>query len=85
MILLLVASMFLMVVFPVGTYAQQPKKDNAALDQNISIYAENEPLKDVVAKICKYLKIDYKYNSQMIADKKISINVSNKPIKFVLD
>jgi predicted aspartyl protease len=85
MILFLVASMFLMVLLPIGGNAQQPKKSNAALDQNISIYAENEPLKDVVAKICKYLKIDFKYNSQLIADKKISINVSNKPIKFVLD
>jgi hypothetical protein len=63
----------------------QDKKKNTALDQNISIYAENEPLSGVLEKICKYLKIDYSYNSQLLADKKISLNVSNKPIKYVLD
>lgn len=83
MILFLVSAMFFMMLAP--AYAQQTKKSNTALDQNISIYAENEPLSGVVKKICKYLNIDYKYNSQLIADKKVSINVSNKPIKFVLD
>ena len=65
--------------------AQDQKKKNAALDQNISIFAENEPLSGVLEKICKYLKIDYSYNSKLIADKKVSLNVSNKPIKYVLD
>lgn len=55
------------------------------LDQNISIYAEDEPLSDVIAKICKYLNIDYSYNSNVLDNKKISLNISNKPIKFVLD
>lgn len=72
-----------MVFQPGQANAQNEKKQ--ALDQNISIYAEDEPLSSVVEKICKYLDIDYKYNSRDLADKKISLNVSNKPIKYVLD
>jgi len=76
----------LLVMVSMDANAQEPKKaKNAALDQNISIYAENEPLSGVIEKICKYLNIDYSYNSQLIGDKKVSLNVSNKPIKFVLD
>jgi hypothetical protein len=64
-------------------YAQKP--ENQALDQNISIYAEDEPLSDIIEKICNYLNIDYSYNANIVADKKVSLNISNKPIKFVLD
>jgi hypothetical protein len=74
----------LFVLVSVTSHAQEKRK-SAAMDQNISIYAENEPLSNVLEKICKYLKIDYSYNSQLIANKKISINISNKPIKEVLD
>ncbi len=55
------------------------------LNQNISIYAENEPLSTVIKRICDYLKLDYTYNSQMLDGKKINLNVSNKSIKYVLD
>jgi len=84
-IIFLLIAAFLLVISPKIQYAQEQKKNNPALDQNISIYAENEPLTDVIKKICKYLKIDYSYNAQMIADKKVSLNVSNKPVKYVLD
>lgn len=84
-ILFLVVTAFLLVLIPKIQSAQEQKKSNPALDQNISIFAENEPLSGVIEKICKYLKIDYSYNSQLIADKKVSLNVSNKPIKYVLD
>ena len=70
-------------VLPNQLQAQNEKSQ--ALDQNISIYAEDEPLSSVIEKICKYLDIDFQYNSQDLAGKKISLNVSNKPIKFVLD
>jgi|SRR5690554_1444094 len=63
--------------------AQQP--EGQALDQNISIYAEDEPLSDIIEKICKYLNLDYSYNAQIVAGRKVSLNISNKPIKFVLD
>jgi len=75
----------MLVFIPVLLFAQETKKANPALDQNISIYAKDEPLSGVIEKICKYLNIDYSYNSQLIADKKVSLNVSNKPIKYVLD
>lgn len=74
----------LLFVLPKENHAQDPK-GTTALDQNISIYTENEPLSDVIEKICKYLNLDYSYNSQLVAGKKISLNISNKPIKFVLD
>lgn len=55
------------------------------LDQNISIYAENEALSNVIERICNYLNLDYSYNSKLIEGKNINLNVSNKPIKYVLD
>ena len=55
------------------------------LDQNISIYAENESLSNVIERICNYLHLDYSYNSSLIEGKNISLNLSNKPIKFVLN
>lgn len=66
--------------------AQELKKDQKAdvLDQNISIYAENESLSNVIERICNYLHLDYSYNSSLIEGKNISLNMSNKPIKYVL-
>ena len=82
----ILAIITLIVLFmPVALFAQESKKGQTALDQNISIYAENEPLSRVIEKICKYLKIDFSYNAQLLSDKKVSLNVSNKPVKFVLD
>lgn len=71
------------ILFPKIQYAQDKKSQT--LDQNISIYAEDEPLADIIEKICNYLNLDYSYNSNIVADKKISLNISNKPIKYVLD
>jgi predicted aspartyl protease len=66
---------------------QETKVDQTPniLDQNISIYAENEPLSNVIERICKYLNLDYSYNSKLIEGKSINLNVSNKSIKYVLD
>ncbi|HOY50192.1 MAG TPA: aspartyl protease family protein, partial [Prolixibacteraceae bacterium] len=82
---LLAAALMVVLFAPAMLSAQEPKKGNAALDQNISIYAENESLSGVIEKICKYLNIDFSYNAQLLSDKKVSLNVSNKPVKFVLD
>lgn len=76
-------SVAILIFLPKIHFAQDTK--SAALDQNISISVEDESLSNVIEKICKYLNLDYKYNSDMLANKKISINVSNKPVKFVLD
>lgn len=86
---------------PVSIYGQKPeRKQNGrqntkqeqkddqtpnVLDQNISIYAENESLSNVIERICNYLNLDYSYNSKLIEGKNINLNVSNKPIKYVLD
>jgi hypothetical protein len=74
-----------LVLFLSPNMAQAQEEKSQSLDQNISIYAEDEPLSSVIEKICKYLDIDYQYNSQELSEKKISLNVSNKPIKYVLD
>lgn len=47
---LAIATMFLLLL-PLLMTAQEPKKGNDALDQNISIYAEDEPLSGVIEKI----------------------------------
>ena len=83
-LLVFLTSFSILLLMPDRSFAQDPKTA-PALDQNISIYTENEPLSDVIEKICKYLNLDYSYNSQLVAGKKISLNISNKPIKFVLD
>lgn len=72
-----------LLVVPNTSFAQEKKSQ--ALDQNISIYAEDEPLSDVIKKICEYMDLDYSYNAEIVADKKISLNVSNKSIKYVLN
>ncbi len=79
-----IAILALVMFLPEVVSGQQPVT-RPALDQNISIYAENEPLSDIIERICNYLNIDYTYNAQLISDKRISLNISNKPIKFVLD
>lgn len=71
-----------------NTVSKQGTKEDKTqniLDQNISIYAENESLSNVIERICSYLKLDYSYNSKLIEGKNISLNVSNKSIKYVLD
>jgi len=79
----LLSACIMLLIIPNLSYAQDKKTQ--ALDQNISIYAEEESLSSVIKKICGYLNLDYSYNSEMIADKKVSLNISNKPVKFVLD
>jgi hypothetical protein len=78
----------MILVFAILTISSQEnfaQDKNQILDQNISIFAEDEPLSDVIEKICNYLNLDYSYNSNIVSDKKVNLNISNKPIKFVLD
>lgn len=72
-----------LVINPAAVVAQDTKSQ--ALDQNISIYADDEDLSDVIEKICRYLNLDYSYNAGIVSDKKVNLNISNKPIKYVLD
>jgi len=98
---ILVITCVLLLALPYSVVGQKPAKKQSSrqntvqeqeidqtpniLDQNISIYAENESLSTVIERICKYLNLDYSYNSKLIEGKNINLNVSNKPIKFVLD
>lgn len=71
---------FLFIVSPIS--AQQPQN---ILDQNISIFAEDEPLVDVIKKICDQFKIDFDYNSKLIRGKRINLSISNKSVQEVLE
>lgn len=66
-------------------FAQELKQGDPVLDQNISLYAENESLAKVIEQICDYFGLDYSYNSKLIEGKNITLNISNKPIRYVLD
>ena len=72
-----------LIFVPKIQFAQDAKIQ--ALDQNISIYAEDEPLSSIIEKICNYLNIDFAYNSEIVKDKKISLNMVNRPVKSILD
>ena len=80
----MVLTAILLISMPYSQYAQE-QKNSQILDQNISIYAEEEDLADVIEKICDYLNINYSYNSKLVEGKKVSLNVSNKPIKQILN
>ena len=83
--ILLIISLVLLALLVVPNTSFAQEKKSQALDQNISIYAEDEPLADVIKKICEYMDLDYSYNADIVADKKISLNISNKSIKYVLN
>jgi len=75
-VLLLIAS------FTAAAQNEQPKK--SILDQNISIVADNESLSNVIQRICEYFHLDYSYNSKLVEGKQVSLNISNVPIREVL-
>ncbi len=83
------ASIFILILliiyFPSRVYAQEEKQGDPILDQNISLYAENESLSKVIEQICDYFDLDYSYNSELLEGKSITLNVSNKPIRDVLE
>jgi predicted aspartyl protease len=55
------------------------------LDQNITFYAENEALEDVIQRICDQFDLDFEYNSKLIRGKRVTLSVSNKSVKEVLE
>lgn len=81
--MVLAFALAVLLITPQTGYTQQPNQQ--VLDQNISIYAEDEPLSDVIQKICNYLNLDYSYNASIVAGKKVNLNISNRPIKYVLE
>lgn len=83
-IVCLMATLWLAMSFAV-VHAQETKQEKPVLDQNISIYAENESLANVIERICTYFNLDYSYNSKLVEGKQVSLNISNKPIRYVLN
>jgi predicted aspartyl protease len=55
------------------------------LDQNISIYAEDEPLENVIQNICEQFDLDFNYNSKLIKGKRVNLSISNKSVKEIMD
>lgn len=72
----------ILILFAMESKAQQ--FDNI-LDQNISIYAEDEPLESVIKKICDQFHLDYEYNSRLIKGKRVNLSISNKSVQEILD
>jgi len=81
-IFILLLSLLMILVTSEKIEAQTPTN---VLDQNISIVAENEPLEEVIKKICNQFNIDFDYNSKLIRGKNVNLNVSNKSVKEVLE
>lgn len=81
--LFIVAFLWMFSSFP--AIAQEQKQGDNILEQNISLYAENESLSKVIEQICTYLDLDYSYNSKLLEGKNITLNISNKPIRYVLE
>ncbi|MCL1821526.1 MAG: aspartyl protease family protein [Prolixibacteraceae bacterium] len=65
--------------------AQEKTASGIDLNRNITIRCENEPMADFIRNICEFLNLDYSYNSKLAEEKNISLNISDKPIKYVLD
>lgn len=75
----------LLILWSVSASSQNEQQGDPILDQNISLYAENESLSRVVEKICSDLGLDYSYNSKLLQGKNITLNIANKPVRFVLE
>jgi predicted aspartyl protease len=54
------------------------------LDQNITVMADDEPLTEVVKKICQQFNLDFDYNSQLIKGKRVNLSLTNKTLSEVL-
>ncbi|WP_372775764.1 aspartyl protease family protein [Mangrovibacterium sp.] len=75
----------LLVLASVTAFAQENKVRKSLLDQNISIVAEEESLSNVIQRICEYFNLDYSYNAKLVEGKQVNLNISNKPVRYVLD
>ena len=79
------AVLLMLILMKLVSFGQNNDKRINVLDQNISIYAENEPLEDVIKKICNQFNLDFNYNSKLIKGKRVNLSISNKSVKEVLE
>jgi len=80
---MLVTILFLFASFAASAQNDKPRK--SILDQNISIVAEDESLGNIIQRICQDFNLDYSYNAKLVEGKKVSLNISNKPMRYVLE
>ncbi|MCF8359489.1 MAG: aspartyl protease family protein [Prolixibacteraceae bacterium] len=80
--LVLSSALFLTMLVSGNVFAQRTED---ILDQSISVYAENEPLEDVIRKICEQFNLDFDYNSKLIKGKRVNLSISNKSVKEILE
>ncbi|TKG93565.1 PDZ domain-containing protein [Puteibacter caeruleilacunae] len=73
----------LIVGFSTNEAHAQRKKN--VMNQNISIYAEDEALAKVIEQICDQFNLNYSYNSKILEGKQVNLNIVNKPLKSVLE
>lgn len=79
----IIPAILLMLVLTDSALAQILKPD--IMNQKISIVAEDESLSDVIEKICTYFNLNYSYNAKLLEGKQVNLNVSNIPLKQVLE
>lgn len=82
--LIVSSALVALMLLQIPALAQEKQKSANVLDQNISIIAENEPLEEVIEKICKQFNLDLDYNSKLIKGKRVNLSVSNKSVKEIL-
>lgn len=79
-----IIALMLFLMFAISPANAQKQPQNI-LDQSISIFADDEPLEDVIRKICKQFNLDFNYNSKLIKGKRVNLSISNKSVKEVLE
>ena len=81
----LLLTVLIFTLFMLQNKANAQKQPQNILDQSISIFAEDEPLEDVIRKICDQFNLDFNYNSKLIKGKRVNLSISNKSVKEVLE
>ena len=82
---ILLSSLLVFLLLAFSPARAQEKQPQNILDQSISIFAEDEPLEEVIRKICDQFNIDFDYNSKLIKGKRVNLSISNKSVKEVLE
>ncbi|MDA3818416.1 MAG: aspartyl protease family protein [Prolixibacteraceae bacterium] len=77
-----ITATLLMLAGTLTSTAQQPSN---ILEQNMSLYVEDEPLESVIKIICDQFNLDYDYNSKLIKNKRVNLSISNKSVREIFD
>lgn len=77
--------LLLLIVLGINTDKVNAQKIINILDQNITVLADDEPLTEVIRKICQQFNLDYNYNSQLVKGKRVNLSLTNRTLKEVLE